>query len=92
MALEKLPYWVPEVGTLVEITPVSHVCLSDDSLNYRAKVISVERTVGYNYKIQLAGHKRKIIMEREIKNGENVNKTSVAGWISLFDLPVHLYF
>ena len=83
--LEKLPAWVPDIGTVVEICPVGQQFLPHTALrNYRAKVISVAKIGTFYYQIQLEEYGEKIMLN--IGNDE----AHLEGWF--FDTPVHLSF
>ena len=63
MSLEKLPEWVPEIGTIAELTPYGDreklpfeiSKISEFATAYHARVISIEKFSSSSYNIRLEG-------------------------------------
>jgi len=83
--LEKLPAWVPDIGTIVEICRIGFDYLPGLQIkSYRAKVISVSE-IRNGHLIQLEGYDEKILLYRGIDEAQIYRF-----WLP--NVPVHLSF
>ncbi|MCX6736346.1 MAG: hypothetical protein NTZ13_04650 [Candidatus Parcubacteria bacterium] len=65
MSLEKLPDWVPEVGTIVEVTPKCPSTFYKKAItSYRSKVILVTKREDDSYTVTLDGNLNILIRPR----------------------------
>ncbi|MFA5831456.1 MAG: hypothetical protein WC878_06520 [Candidatus Paceibacterota bacterium] len=70
MALTKLPEWLPEVGAIVEITPIKDSALpGTEYALYRGKVISIAIVESIyfekHYEIHIEGYNKRILQYTE---------------------------